>query len=615
MDMLIALCLVSHLVLAIPSDRINIAGVSRPLLIVELYRRAYLLKYGVELNPMHDEVNESVAKEYVGKLLGSIKDVTMNICVPHAQKGNVLRAKKYDAVYGHGTAASVVSIVREKTRARTPKRRALGCCPFMKCDRSRALLACFGICATLTVYGTTSALCSLADAGAALEDLCSFTGNTENAVQNITMGANTITDIIGATDASNDIIGAADASNDIIITNPVTQDICQYKFEMIDYVVNRNIEAAGTVDAAAAGKSAEDAGAAIAQVTKDVGIALAGTFGIRPECPHARPAPAQSGSFPFLRCSSPCAMSLDSYNEFLREKIEQMFNREEAAAYAAESDKPRPTVIRVNTLLKHPKELATLLGARGVELESLAWCDHAFVAYGARVPIGATPEYLAGYYAIQGASSLLPVLALDVRPGQTVLDMCAAPGGKAAFIGTLLRNTGTLFCVDVSKERAKALRGNLQRQGIAAITICEDARKVVLQKMDRVLLDAPCLGTGIVSRDQSVKVTKDEKELRRTACLQKELLLKAWNMLKEGGVLVYSTCSILVEENEEVVEYLCGKVSNVKILEGPPIGKKGFVSYRGKFFNKDMANCRRLYPHVYNMDGFFVAKMTKTRPR
>lgn len=306
-------------------------------------------------------------------------------------------------------------------------------------------------------------------------------------------------------------------------------------------------------------------------------------------------------------------MSLDSYNEFLREKIEQMFNKEEAAAYAAESDKPRPTVIRVNTLLKRPKELVMLLSARGMELESLAWCDHAFAVYGARVPIGATPEYLAGYYAIQGASSLLPVLALDVKPRQVVLDMCAAPGGKAAFIGALLKNTGTLFCVDVNKERAKALRANLQRQGVLAIIMCEDARKIELQKMDRVLLDAPCLGTGVVSRDPSVKVTKNLDELRKTACLQKELLLKAWNMLKEGGILVYSTCTILVEENEDVIEYLCRKVSNVKILEGPPIGKPGFVSYRGKFYNKDMANCRRVYPHVYNMDGFFVAKLTKIK--
>eukprot|EP00866_Antonospora_locustae_P000129 jgi/Antlo1/129/2598 len=308
-------------------------------------------------------------------------------------------------------------------------------------------------------------------------------------------------------------------------------------------------------------------------------------------------------------------MSLDSYNEFLREKIEQMFNKEEAAAYVAESDKPRPNVIRVNTLLKRPKELAMLLSARGMELESLAWCDHAFVVYGARVPIGATPEYLAGYYAIQGASSLLPVIALDVKPGQVVLDMCAAPGGKAAFIGTMLKNTGTLFCVDVNKDRAKALRANLQRQGVIAIIMCKDARKIELQKMDRVLLDAPCLGTGIVSRDPSVKVTKDEAELRKTTCLQKELLLKAWNMLKEGGILVYSTCTILVEENEEVIEYLCRKVSNVKILEGPPVGKQGFVSYRGKFFNKDMANCRRVYPHVYNMDGFFVAKLTKIKSK
>lgn len=304
-------------------------------------------------------------------------------------------------------------------------------------------------------------------------------------------------------------------------------------------------------------------------------------------------------------------IALESYNEFLREKIEQMFNKEEAVKFAEDSERQRPTVIRVNTLLKRAKDVATLLTARGVELHKLEWCENAFVVYKSQVPIGATPEYLAGYYTIQGASSLLPVIALDVRPSHAVLDMCAAPGGKCSFIANYLRNTGTLFSVDINAERVKALKSNLQRQNVMSISICMDARKLELPNMDRILLDAPCLGTGVVSKDPSVKMCKSADELKKVTCLQKELIAKAWSMLKVEGILVYSTCSILVEENEEVVDYLMKKFNNVKILDGPVVGKKGFSKYRGKIFHVDMNKCRRIYPHVHNMDGFFIAKLMK----
>lgn len=304
-------------------------------------------------------------------------------------------------------------------------------------------------------------------------------------------------------------------------------------------------------------------------------------------------------------------MILDSYNDFLRDKITEMFPIEEAKKYAEDSDQPRPITIRTNTLLIKPKDLNALLLARGVELSPLGWCDSAFIIFKSPIPIGASPEYLAGYYSIVGAASLLPVLALDVSPGMSVLDMCAAPGGKSAFIGAKMRNSGTLYCADMCKDRLFGLRANLQRQNIRAILIGMDARKLELGKMDRILLDAPCMGTGVVSKDQSAKTGKSEEDLRKITCTQKELILKGWNMLKEGGVLVYSTCSILTEENEEVIQYLVDKVGNVKIEEACRVGKNGFKSYRGKHFHNDMINCRRVYPHVHNMDGFFVAKLVK----
>lgn len=175
------------------------------------------------------------------------------------------------------------------------------------------------------------------------------------------------------------------------------------------------------------------------------------------------------------------------------------------------------------------------------------------VIFSSQVPIGATPEYLAGHYIIQGASSLLPVMALAPQEKERILDMCAAPGGKASHIAAVMKNTGVLFANDVNVERTRAIVGNFHRMCVLNSIVCSyDGRKFpkVLKGFDRVLLDAPCTGTGVVSKDPSVKTNKDEKDIQRCVNLQKELILAAIDCLNAssptGGYLVYSTCSVLV---------------------------------------------------------------------
>lgn len=127
------------------------------------------------------------------------------------------------------------------------------------------------------------------------------------------------------------------------------------------------------------------------------------------------------------------------------------------------------------------------------------------------VPIGATPEYLAGHYMLQAASSFLPVMALDPRPNEKALDMSAAPGGKTTFMAALMQNTGVVFANDSSKARCKSLSANVARMGCRNVVVCNyDAREFpkVMGGFDRVLLDAPCSGTGVISKDASVKVNK-----------------------------------------------------------------------------------------------------------
>jgi len=216
---------------------------------------------------------------------------------------------------------------------------------------------------------------------------------------------------------------------------------------------------------------------------------------------------------------------------------------------------------------------------------------------------------------LQGAASFLPVMALAPQENERILDLCAAPGGKTTHIGALLRNTGVLFANDVNGDRTSAVIGNLHRLGIVnSVVTCVDGRKYpqMITGFDRVLVDAPCTGTGVTSRDPSVKISKDEKDVQRMSKLQRELLAAAIDCCKVGGVVVYSTCSILVEENEAVINYALKK-RHVKVVEaGVPTGKEGIPNYRSHVYHPSIKLARRIYPHVHNMDGFFLCKLRKT---
>jgi ribosomal RNA methyltransferase Nop2 len=200
--------------------------------------------------------------------------------------------------------------------------------------------------------------------------------------------------------------------------------------------------------------------------------------------------------------------------------------------------------------------------------------------------------------------------------------MASAPGGKATHIAALMKNTGCIFANDSNKSRAKGLIGNIHRLGAKNTIVCNyDAREFpkVIGGFDRVLLDAPCSGTGVIAKDPSVKTNKTEKDFLMLPHLQKNLLLAAIDSVdhasKTGGYIVYSTCSVTVEENEGVVQYALSKRPNVKLVEtGLVFGKEGFTSYMGKSFDKSMKMTRRYYPHSYNVDGFFVSKFKKTGP-
>ncbi|KAI9814021.1 MAG: rRNA (cytosine-C5-)-methyltransferase nop2 [Pycnora praestabilis] len=311
------------------------------------------------------------------------------------------------------------------------------------------------------------------------------------------------------------------------------------------------------------------------------------------------------------------------YSSFLAEKLFTLFPPREAFAFFEANEMPRPVVIRTNTLRTHRRDLAQALINRGVTLEPVGkWSKVGLQVFESQVPLGATPEYLAGHYILQAASSFLPVMALAPQEHERILDMAAAPGGKTTYIAALMKNTGSIFANDSNKSRAKGLIGNVHRLGAKNTIICNyDAREFpkVIGGFDRVLLDAPCSGTGVIAKDASVKTNKTEKDFLMLPHLQKQLLLAAIDSVdhasKTGGYIVYSTCSVTIEENEQVVQYVLTKRPNVKLVEtGLTFGVEGFTSYMGKSFDAKMKSTRRFYPHAFNVDGFFVSKFKKVGP-
>ncbi|XP_052030850.1 probable 28S rRNA (cytosine(4447)-C(5))-methyltransferase [Apodemus sylvaticus] len=308
-----------------------------------------------------------------------------------------------------------------------------------------------------------------------------------------------------------------------------------------------------------------------------------------------------------------------SYGDFLLSKLMELFPLSELIEFLEANEVPRPVTLRTNTLKTRRRDLAQALINRGVNLDPLGkWSKSGLVVYDSSVPIGATPEYLAGHYMLQGASSMLPVMALAPQEHERVLDMCCAPGGKTSYIAQLMKNTGVILANDANAERLKSVVGNLHRLGVTNTIISHyDGRQFpkVVGGFDRVLLDAPCSGTGVISKDPGVKTNKDEKDIQRCAHLQKELLLSAIDSVnaasKTGGYLVYCTCSVTVEENEWVVDYALRK-RNVRLVPtGLDFGQEGFTRFRERRFHPTLRSTRRFYPHTHNMDGFFIAKFKK----
>ncbi|WKE67472.1 16S rRNA (cytosine(1407)-C(5))-methyltransferase RsmF [Gallaecimonas kandeliae] len=283
-------------------------------------------------------------------------------------------------------------------------------------------------------------------------------------------------------------------------------------------------------------------------------------------------------------------------------------------AFLAACQRPLRRAIRVNTLKIGVADFVKRMAAKGWRLDPVPWCDTGFWLQrpDETLPLGSELDHLLGLFYIQEASSMLPPQALWQQLDETpalAMDMAAAPGSKTSQLAALMNNQGLLLANELSASRIKGLHANLQRLGVANSAITHfDGRvfgSALPETFDAILLDAPCGGEGTIRKDENALKNWSQAHIDEVSTLQRELLLSAFRALKVGGVLVYSTCTLNRQENQEVIAWLQAEYPGA--AEVLPLG--------GLFEGADKAltpeGFLHIWPQIFDSEGFFVAALRK----
>ena len=282
----------------------------------------------------------------------------------------------------------------------------------------------------------------------------------------------------------------------------------------------------------------------------------------------------------------------------------------------------RPTTIRVNTLKSDVNTVLATLRSEGIKVQKSSFSDIAFIIDSRyRKQLTSLPIYENGHIYLQSLASQVPVIALDPKPGETILDLTAAPGSKTSQIAALMQRQGKLIANEQNKPRFFKLMHNMQNLGVLQSEKSEDEFiKLYLQdgirlpymldyKFDKILLDTPCSAESrFVTNDPSTYKYWHIKKVKTLVNTQKRLLKSAFNALKVGGTLVYSTCTINPHENEYQIEKFISKNPNAKLLEVNIPGLKYAPLYPTDL---DISNSKRIMMDQH-IESFYLAKITKT---
>ncbi|HEX2866596.1 MAG TPA: RsmB/NOP family class I SAM-dependent RNA methyltransferase [Ignavibacteriales bacterium] len=275
------------------------------------------------------------------------------------------------------------------------------------------------------------------------------------------------------------------------------------------------------------------------------------------------------------------------------------------------------TYIRLNDPYPSAEALLKKLNGYGVRLEKVHAIPDAYKILSGVEILGKTLEYNLGKYYIQSLSSMIPPLMLSPKGSQTVLDLCSAPGSKATQIASLMGNTGTFITNEPQTDRIKMLVHNIDKLNIVNAGVIqykgEWLSRLYDHHFDKILVDAPCSALGVLQKKEEVSKWWSKERVEKIAYLQNMILAAAVKMAKEGGEIVYSTCTITPEENELIINHALNKYPlEVIDIELPIKANEGFTSYNGVKLRSELSKARRILPWEVDSEGFFIIKMRKT---
>jgi 16S rRNA (cytosine1407-C5)-methyltransferase len=305
--------------------------------------------------------------------------------------------------------------------------------------------------------------------------------------------------------------------------------------------------------------------------------------------------------------------------EFLQ-RLRRIVPSNRWAQIAATFSHPRPTTFRVNSLIATPQAVRERLMSAGFQVEQVPWYPDAMILRrGGLRQLQQTPLYRTGAIYVQSLSSMLPPLALAPRPGETILDLTAAPGSKTTQMACLMRGEGRIVANDRHRIRCYKLRANVSQQAArnVEVTCCDGGTfgRRHPGAFDRVLVDAPCSGEGrFLTFEPASYRSWSLMKIRRMALTQRRLLASAVGALRPGGVLVYSTCTLAPEENEGVTQWALEQFRTTLSLE--PTGLSicdstpALARWDAQVFHASLRHARRILP-THDTEAFFIARLRK----
>lgn len=276
---------------------------------------------------------------------------------------------------------------------------------------------------------------------------------------------------------------------------------------------------------------------------------------------------------------------------------------------------PLRKCFRINTLkVENKREFIRKLKKKW-KIEKVKFCDYAYFI-NEYIELGKTEEYFLGKIYIQEAASLLPPMILNPSKEDFILDACAAPGSKTTQLAQLMENRGCIVANDINLKRIKSLRYNIELCGVLNVVVTHmNAMKFfkIPERFDKILVDAPCSCEGVIRKNWNVLSKWNLGVIKYFSQIQKRILNSCLTALKKGGILVYSTCTLAPEENEEVIDWVLKNFElEIERIKIPKLRTRpGLIEWNGKKFDERVSKSIRIYPQDNDTEGFFIAKLKK----